>query len=92
MASKSIEEWARSHGFSRGFFYLLKKRGIAPRIFNVGAAVRISDEADAEWVRQREAEAVPMEPSNKIKGLQMAEGRRKAAERNAAANAEDGAA
>jgi hypothetical protein len=57
MSSKTIQQWCDSHGFSRGFFYILKKRDLAPRTFNAGAAVRISDEADAEWTRAREAES-----------------------------------
>jgi hypothetical protein len=58
MASKTIEEWTKSHGFSRSFFYVLKKRNLGPRTFSAGAAVRISDEADADWVRSREAGSI----------------------------------
>jgi hypothetical protein len=54
MSSKTIQQWCDSHGFSRGFFYILKRQNKAPRTFNAGAAVRISDEADTEWVRARE--------------------------------------
>jgi len=56
MATKTIEQWCESHGFSRSFFYVLKKRGKAPRTMSVGTCVRISDEADVEWVRARETE------------------------------------
>ncbi|WP_018260002.1 hypothetical protein [Methylobacterium sp. WSM2598] len=57
MSSKSIEDWCRSHGLSRSTFYNLKKIGKAPRTFNVGSAVRITDEADRDWCRARENES-----------------------------------
>jgi hypothetical protein len=57
MASKTIDEWCKSHGFSRGFYYILKKQKKAPRTMEIGAARRISEEADAEWTRAREAES-----------------------------------
>jgi hypothetical protein len=57
MASKTIEEWAKSHRFSRGFFYILEKQGKAPRAFKIGACRRITDESDADWVQAREAES-----------------------------------
>jgi hypothetical protein len=56
MASMTIEEWAKSHRFSRGFFYVLDKQGRAPRTLKIGVARRITAESDAEWVRAREAE------------------------------------
>jgi hypothetical protein len=38
-------------------FYILDKRGEAPRTFNAGKCRRISDEADVEWTRAREDES-----------------------------------
>jgi predicted DNA-binding transcriptional regulator AlpA len=61
MGSKSIQDWATSHGLSRSFFYVLKKRGHAPKTFRVGAAVRISDEADTAWIKAREFESTEPE-------------------------------
>jgi len=69
MSSKTIQKWCDSDGFSRGFFYSLKKRKQAPRTFNAGGAVRISDEADAEWVRARESESIAKsgdQPASKV--------------------------
>jgi hypothetical protein len=63
MPSKTIDQWTKSHHYSRGFYYLLKKRNKAPRTFKAGATRRISDEADAEWVRAREAESAGTTPS-----------------------------
>jgi hypothetical protein len=61
MGSKAIDEWTSSHGFSRSYFYLLKKRGKAPRTMKVGACVRITDDANNEWEREREAESARAE-------------------------------
>ena len=58
MQSKTIEEWARSHRLSRSMFYKLKEQGKAPREMHIGKSVRISEDADREWVRLREAEEV----------------------------------
>jgi hypothetical protein len=54
----TIDRWAESHELSRAFFYVLEKQGKAPRTYNVGKCRRISDEADLEWVRAREAESI----------------------------------
>lgn len=57
MSSMTIDEWAKCHRVSRGFFYILEKQGKAPRTWNAGRCRRITDEANAEWVRAREAES-----------------------------------
>lgn len=56
MQSLTISEWCARHKVSRPHFYNLIKAGKAPRIMKVGRAVRISEEADCEWRRAREAE------------------------------------
>ena len=38
-------------------FYKLDEQGLAPKTHNVGVKRLISPEADAEWLRAREAEA-----------------------------------
>jgi hypothetical protein len=38
-------------------FYVLDAQGKAPRTHYAGAKRLISDQADADWVREREAEA-----------------------------------
>jgi predicted DNA-binding transcriptional regulator AlpA len=55
MNSQSIEDWCRAHGFSRSFFYKLVSQGEGPRTFKAGRVTRISDQANREWVAQREA-------------------------------------
>lgn len=53
--SLTIPAFCAKHGFSRAQFYVLVKRGEAPRTYNIGKLVRISPEADAAWTRQQEA-------------------------------------
>lgn len=55
MMSYSIADWCKMHGFSRGFFYKLQKRGEAPQIFKVGKLTRISEDANRYWVQERES-------------------------------------
>lgn len=55
--SSTIDEFCQRHRFSRQHFYNLKARGEGPRTFNVGRSVRISDEAEVEWIRTRESVA-----------------------------------
>jgi len=57
MISMTIQQWCDLHRFSRGEFYRLKKLGIAPRTFNVGRCVRITESANAEWLQARENES-----------------------------------
>jgi hypothetical protein len=55
-SSFTISEWCDLHDLSRGTYYKLRRVGKAPKCFNIGTAVRITPEADAEWVAAREAE------------------------------------
>jgi hypothetical protein len=56
--SFSIETWCERHDISRSTYYKLKAAKKAPRTMEVLGCVRISEEADREWVSAREAEAV----------------------------------
>lgn len=51
----SIAGFCRRTLISRSSFYNLVAAGEAPRMFRIGKLVRISAEAEAEWVRRREA-------------------------------------
>ena len=53
--SYTIGEWCEARRVSRGMFYKLRDQGLAPLTHNVGSKVLISDEADAAWLRAREA-------------------------------------
>lgn len=55
MRSYSILEWCELHGLSRPFFYKLAKQGEAPKTFNIGRCVRITEQANREWLAAREA-------------------------------------
>jgi hypothetical protein len=43
------------HGFTRVFFYKLRREGNAPDVFGEGKRSRISVQADGRWVRRQEA-------------------------------------
>lgn len=51
-AALGVTEFCRSHGISRGLFYLLLRDGRGPRLMRVRGRVLISTEAAGEW-RQR---------------------------------------
>jgi hypothetical protein len=57
--SFTIESWCSTRQVSRSMFYKLKAAGKAPRVHYAGIKPLISSEADAEWLRQAEAEANP---------------------------------
>ena len=46
----------RSQKIFATIFYSLIEGGKAPRTIKLGATLRITEDADAEWVREREAE------------------------------------
>jgi hypothetical protein len=52
-----INGFCRRHQICRATYYNLKKQGKGPRVMRVGSRDRITEEADADWVREREAEA-----------------------------------
>jgi len=52
----TVDQWCRHRNYSRSYFYVLRKRGAAPRVHGKGKAQRISRKADAEWLAAREAE------------------------------------
>lgn len=53
----TIPGFCARHKLSRAMFYVLVDRGEAPRTYVVGKLRRISPEAEAAWVREREAAA-----------------------------------
>jgi hypothetical protein len=55
--SYTLNEWCQTRRVSRAMFYKLPPN-LRPRTHNVGVKVLISPEADAEWLRAREAESV----------------------------------
>jgi predicted DNA-binding transcriptional regulator AlpA len=55
MKSYSIDDWCKLHGISRSYFYKLQNQGQAPTIYKIGRCTRISEAANNEWVKAREA-------------------------------------
>ena len=53
----TVSEWCERNRISRSLFYILDRRGEAPRTFRVGKRRLITAKADAEWIREREAES-----------------------------------
>lgn len=51
----SVQAFCLRQGISRSHFYNLLARGDGPRIYKIGRLVRVSAEAEADFVRQQEA-------------------------------------
>jgi hypothetical protein len=54
-ASYTINQWCERRQVSRAMFYKLEAQGLAPRTHNAGKKRLISEQSDADWVREREA-------------------------------------
>jgi hypothetical protein len=54
--SFTLREWCEHRRISVEMFYKLRTQGKAPRVHKAGTKNLISPQADAEWIRQREAE------------------------------------
>jgi hypothetical protein len=55
--SRTVREFCARNNVSISMFYKLRGLGKAPRLFYIGASPRITDAAEEEWQRDREAEA-----------------------------------
>jgi predicted DNA-binding transcriptional regulator AlpA len=55
--SFTLAEWCAARKVSRSTFYILERQKKAPKTHRVGVKRLISPEADAAWLRAREAEA-----------------------------------
>jgi hypothetical protein len=50
--SRSIKEWCEYRRYSHAGFYNMQRRGVAPKVLRLpGAPPRITNEADAEWLK-----------------------------------------
>jgi hypothetical protein len=57
-ASFTIAEWRGRHGISESQYFKLRRQNRGPRTMPTGdVGLRISAEADREWIAAREAEA-----------------------------------
>ena len=57
MRSFSINDFCEMHSISRAYFYLLLKDGKAPKTFRLGRHMRITEQANNEWLANLEAAA-----------------------------------
>jgi hypothetical protein len=57
MHSKCIMEFCKDHGISRTQLYDDWKNGTGPKYWLNGTRRRISEQSEAEWLKQREAAA-----------------------------------
>jgi hypothetical protein len=55
----SVEQFCKTHNISVGFFYVLQRRGLAPRVMRVGLRVLISAEEAAAWRAARTTASNP---------------------------------
>lgn len=53
--SWTIDEFCARHGISRSLYYKLQRQGLGPRTWGAGSHQRISDQAETDWLTQREA-------------------------------------
>jgi hypothetical protein len=54
LRSYTVSQWCAMRGYSRPFFYTLRKTGDAPDVIGQGKAQRITDAADARWLKRQE--------------------------------------
>ena len=54
LRSFTIGQWCTMRGYSRPYFYMLRRDGNAPDVIGTGKAQRITDAADARWVKRQE--------------------------------------
>jgi hypothetical protein len=55
--SWTVSEWCVMRGYARGYFYKLRDEKNAPDVIGEGKAQRITDAADARWLKKQEAKA-----------------------------------
>jgi hypothetical protein len=55
--SWTVLEWCAMRGYARAYFYKLRKEKNAPDLIGEGKAQRITDAADARWLKRQEQKA-----------------------------------
>lgn len=53
--SFTVNDWCKHRRVSRSKFYKMLRERVGPRIHRVGSHIRISAEADRDWITAREA-------------------------------------
>jgi predicted DNA-binding transcriptional regulator AlpA len=57
MKCYNLDDWLKLRSISRPHWYKLVKDGRAPNFFYVGRRVKITEQADTEWLQARMQEA-----------------------------------
>ena len=57
----TISEFCKSHRISMSYFYLLRDRGLAPKVMRLGRRILITKESAAEWRRTHTENKKPEE-------------------------------
>jgi hypothetical protein len=57
LRSYTINQWCDMRGYSRPHFYKMRRNGDAPDVIGQGKAQRITDQADARWIKLQEAKS-----------------------------------
>jgi hypothetical protein len=60
-SAMSISRFCRRNSISEPFFFKLKANGLGPRTMNVGKRTLITNEAEADWRKERERQPVSVE-------------------------------
>jgi hypothetical protein len=66
----SVAEFCDEHCISRAFFYLLRRRGDAPRMMKVGRRTLISTQAAEDWRRAMEERIAVGASDQRIRSIQ----------------------
>lgn len=61
-ASFAINEFCARHGLARSSYYDLKDKGFGPTELRAGGIIRITREAEKEWIERMEAAKHPEAP------------------------------
>jgi hypothetical protein len=65
VADYTIKQWCEKRGYCRATFYNLDAQGNAPESYYSGKARRITEEADAKWLAERQAESATVREESK---------------------------
>jgi hypothetical protein len=60
--SWTVLEWCAMRGYARAYFYKLRKAKNAPETIGEGKAQRITDQADARWLKRQVQKAKKAAP------------------------------
>jgi hypothetical protein len=53
--SSCIDAFCRRHEFGRTTYFAMRKAGLGPKEIRIGRVVRISTQAEAEWIERMQS-------------------------------------